>query len=338
MSPAADPPARTATRPRGGRSRQRDAERPPLALADARRRLWTSLDPEFPFTPHFVRSGDHWLHFVDEGPPNGEVLLFLHGNPTWSFLWRRLLARFRDRYRVVAPDYLGCGLSEKPANGDYTLAGHAERVRFLVEELDLERVTLVTHDWGGAIGMGLARRVPERVARFVFCNTAAFPFPVLPRRIAVCRTPLLGPLLVRGLGGFSRAALRTAHAKRGRFSKQERRGYLAPYASWADRVAIQAFVDDIPMDPKHRSWSELTAIADALDGFRDRPAACLWGMRDWCFTPAILDEWLRRWPELEVTRFPEAGHWVTEDEPDGVGEALEAFLARHPLSSESPQP
>lgn len=301
-----------------------------LAPAARRARAEELLAPfraEYPFEPHFLElAGGVRMHFVDEGPRTRSAVLCLHGNPTWSFHFRRLVLELSGARRVVAPDHVGCGLSDKPARYLYRLATHAANVERLVTELGLTDLTLVLHDWGGAIGMGFARRRPELVRRLVILNTAAFRSRALPRRIAACRVPVLGELAVRGLGAFSRAALVMATAREGGLPPAVRRGYLAPHGSWRTRVATHAFVRDIPMDARHPSWEELVATEEALPRFRDRPALIVWGERDWCFTPAFREEWQRRLPGARVLAVPDAGHWVLEDAPDEACARIAAFL------------
>ena len=220
------------------------------------------------------------------------------------------MKRFRGDYRVVAPDHLGCGLSEKPPDWPYRLRDHIDNLERLLVELDLEGVTLCVHDWGGPIGMGAAARQPHRIARLVIFNTAAFRSRAMPIRITLCRLPVLGPVLVRGLNGFARAATFMA-TERG-LSREVRAGYLAPYGSWSERVAIQRFVEDIPLDDSHPSWEALLEVEDSLQRFTDRPALLVWGERDWCFTPAFRCEWQRRLPQAEVLELDDAGHYVME--------------------------
>jgi haloalkane dehalogenase len=297
----------------------------PVAHAAARdvAPAWRSL---YPFESRFLRVGAHSLHYLDEGPRGAPPLLLLHGNPSWSFHWREAVLRFRSRLRVIAPDHLGCGLSDKPQDWSYRLADHVANLERLVLELELRDVTLAIHDWGGAIGMGLATRHPERIARLIVFNTAAFRSKRLPLRIALCRIPGLGPLAVRGLNGFARAASSMATAKGLPVAVAE--GLLAPYGSWDERIAIQRFVEDIPMRPGHPSWPTLVAIEEGLASLRGKPMLILWGERDWCFTPAFREEWQRRFPEAEVKAFADAGHYVMEDARDGVLEAMEEFLSR----------
>jgi haloalkane dehalogenase len=189
----------------------------------------------------------------------------------------------------------------------------------------------VLHDWGGAIGMGFARRHPERVARLVLMNTAAFPAASIPQRIALCRWPGVGPFAVRRLNGFARAA--TTMTTRRPLPPAVRAGYLWPYGTWADRVAILRFVQDIPTSREHPSWSELAAIDAALPAFRDRPACLIWGERDWCFTPAFRRAWEERLPGAESHPLPDAAHYLFEDQPQALEAHLAAFLAAHPVRS-----
>jgi cis-3-alkyl-4-acyloxetan-2-one decarboxylase len=283
---------------------------------------------EYPFASHGLAVGSDRLHYLDEG--QGEVLLALHGNPTWSFYWRKIITALRDRYRLVAPDHLGCGLSDKPRTAPYTLAQHIGNVVRLVDHLDLRNVTLLAHDWGGAIGLGalLARR--ERFARIVLLNTAAFPGP-LPWRIGVCRWPLLGPLVVRGLNGFARAALSQGTGHREGLSKTAREGLLAPYGNWRDRVAILRFVQDIPTSPAHPSWIELDRIVVGLPTLAELPSLLVWGMRDWCFTPWFLDQFCAVWPRAETFCLYDAGHYVVEDAHERMVPRLVEFLRRNPV-------
>ncbi len=255
--------------------------------------------------------------------------MFVHGNPTWSFAWRRAIRKLSQTRRCIAPDHVGCGLSDKPQAYAYRLEQHIENLERLLAELDPGRVTLILHDWGGAIGLGWARRHAARVARIAVLNTAAFPSKAMPWRIALCRVPLFGKLAVRGFNGFARGATWMAVEKP--LDELAKRGYLLPYDSWENRIATHAFVEDIPMQPGHPSWTELCAIESALESFRDRPAAILWGDRDWCFSPRFREEWQRRWPQARVRRYLDAGHYVFEDAGDEIVWALQEFLSDHPV-------
>ena len=291
----------------------------------------TGFEQEYPFASHELKFDGLRYHYVDEG--SGPTLLFVHGNPTWSFAFRNLIKALSPSYRVLAVDHIGCGFSDKPQNYSYHLAQHVANLERFVTELNLRDITLFAHDWGGAIGMGVATRSPERFSRFVLFNTAAFRSQRIPLRIAVCRIPGLGAIGVRGLNLFSRAALRMAVARPDRLTPAVRRGYLAPYGNWHDRVAVLRFVEDIPLSPTHPSYDTLVAIEEGLPKLRDRPMLFVWGERDWCFTTEFLDEFLRRFPNAESLRLPDAGHYVFEDAIEPIRARVQEFLTRHTVTA-----
>lgn len=281
-----------------------------------------------PFTPRFHQAPAGRMHYVDEGRRKAAPLLCVHGNPTWSFYWRSLVQGFASERRVVVPDHIGCGLSEKPQDWSYTLAGHVANLESLVLALDLRDITLVVHDWGGAIGFGFARRHPERIGRLVITNTAAFRSRRMPLRIRACRSPLVGEVLVRGFNAFAGLAPRMASAQPHGVHPLVRAGLLHPYDSWANRIAIARFVQDIPLDPRHPSYAELVATEESLARFAGLPACIVWGERDWCFSREFLDEWRRRLPNAEVHVLPHAGHYLLEDAPGDVRRHVWDFLER----------
>jgi haloalkane dehalogenase len=268
------------------------------------------------------------MHYVDEGPAEAATctILLVHGNPTWSFHWRELIGTLSPRYRCVAPDHLGCGLSDKPPH-TLRLDDHIEHLRALVEELDLHDVTLVAQDWGGAIGLGAMLRAPQRLERIVLLNTGAFPPPHIPWRLRACRLPIVGRLALQGANLFSRAALRSTLARRTRLDPAVEAGYLAPYDSWSRRLAVYGFVQDIPSGPSHPTWHTLEEIEGQLPTLADRPALLVWGMRDWCFGPDCLERFVRAWPQADVHRLADVGHWVMEDAPEDTLTIVSQFLA-----------
>ncbi len=284
---------------------------------------WRAL---YPFASHFLWLGGQRLHYLDEGA--GRPLLMVHGNPTWSFYWRRLIEHFRTGHRVVAVDHIGCGLSDKPQDpAHYSLSHHIVNLVALLDRLDLRETTLVAHDWGGPIGLGAALARPARFRAFVLLNTGAFPPPFIPWRIRLSRIPVLGTWCIRRLNLFARGALRMAVAKRDRMTRDVRAGLLAPYDSWAHRVGIDRFVQDIPSSPNHPTWGVLQELERELSGL-DRPCQLIWGMRDWCFRPECLERLRRIFPHAEVHRLEDAAHYVVEDAPEQVIAKLEQFLER----------
>uniref|UniRef100_UPI004055DFA7 alpha/beta fold hydrolase n=1 Tax=Candidatus Electronema sp. TaxID=2698783 RepID=UPI004055DFA7 len=278
---------------------------------------------EYPFAPQsFVTADGHRLSYVDEG--GGPAVVMVHGNPSWSYLYRNLAAALRHDRRCIVPDHLGCGFSDKPQNWPYRLSGHIGNLSALLDHLHVERCVLVVHDWGGAIGMGWAGRHPERVAGLVVLNTAAFRSRRLPLRIALCRLPLLSELLVRGLNGFAWPA--TFMAVRKKMRPEVKEGFLAPYDSWASRVAVSRFVQDIPLRPDHPSWPALVQVEEGLEKLRDKPMLICWGGRDFCFNDEFYEEWRRRFPAAQCCYFPDAGHYVLEDALPEILAVLPGFL------------
>lgn len=286
---------------------------------------WRAL---YPFKSHWLELDSSRLHYLDEGSSNADsTLLFVHGNPTWSFHWRRLVTQLRGEYRCVAMDHLGCGLSDLQPR-PLRLADHVANVRRLIESLELQHVTLVAQDWGGAIGLGALLANRERFERIVLFNTGAFRPWFIPWRIRVCRTPILGRLAVQGGNAFSRAALSMTLTRRQRLEGAVAAGYLAPYDSWARRAAVYQFVEDIPLSAAHPTWHTLGGIEDRLSELADLPSLLVWGERDWCFTTECLDRFVNVWPQAEVHRLADVGHWVIEDAPEDAARFVANFLER----------
>jgi len=277
------------------------------------------------------------LHYIDEG--SGDPVIMLHGNPTWSFLYRHLLHALVDSNRVIVPDHIGCGLSDKPDDSryTYTLASRVDDLERLLDHLGLDReLTLVLHDWGGMIGMAYAARHPERIARLIVTNTAAFHKPAakrLPSALSICRSGPLGALLVQGCNAFCRGTALIGCKKRP-MTREVRAGYLAPYDSWRRRVAILRFVQDIPLRPGHPSYETVSWVQGRLHLLEPVPMLILWGMKDFVFDHHFLDARVRRFPRAEVHRFSRAGHYLFEDDPDSINDRVRSFLAARPAIRE----
>ncbi len=285
------------------------------------------LRPLYPFAPRgFTTPGGADMSYLDEGGEGAtEAVLMLHGNPTWSFYYRELVKNLAPRVRCIVPDHIGMGLSDKPQDYPYTLEQRIADVEALVEHLGLKRVHLVVHDWGGAIGFGYAARNPERIGRIVILNTGAFPSEFIPSRIAFCKTRIPGTALVRGLNAFAGPAVWMAMARRS-LSAVEKRAYLLPYDSWDNRVAVDAFVKDIPMDATHPSWPALVMAEAGINRFRNHLVLIIWGGRDFCFDDGFFAEWRRRLPGSDAHYLADAGHYVLEDAREEVLPRLTTFL------------
>jgi haloalkane dehalogenase len=285
---------------------------------------WREL---YPFDSHYLALPEGRLHYVDEGSTaSPQTIVCVHGNPTWSFYYRSIIAHFRDRYRCLAIDHLGCGLSDKPAGHAYCLANHTSNLVQWLDRLDLKKVVLVVHDWGGAIGLGAAVERPARVDKLLILNTAAFPPPSIPRRIALGHVPWVGSWAIRYANAFAWAATWMAIDRLPRLEPAVRQGLLYPYASVASRVAIDRFVQDIPRGPTHPTWSRLQRLESELPSLNRKPTRFVWGMKDWCFTPACLDRMLQAFPQARVDRLMDVGHYVMEEASPEVIANLTALL------------
>jgi haloalkane dehalogenase len=279
------------------------------------------LKNEYPFASHFFEVKKNQLHYIDEG--QGEVILMLHGNPTWSFFYRNLAKYFSSKnYRVIVPDHIGCGLSSKPQDYEYTLKNHIDNVCSLVEKLGLKEITLVVHDWGGAIGMGLATRYPHLIKKMVIMNTAAFRSLEIPARINILRNPV-GEWFIRRFNGFAGPAT-TMATKKG-LSPLVKKGFILPYDTFESRIATAKFVQDIPMSAAHPTYKTLEDIENKLTTIK-APVLLLWGEKDFCFTMNFQKKWLEFFPQARAVTYPEAGHYLIEDEKIAVQNEIEKFL------------
>jgi cis-3-alkyl-4-acyloxetan-2-one decarboxylase len=280
----------------------------------------------FPFEPRFLSAGDIELHYVDVGPPDAAPLLFVHGNPTWSYLWRRPIAELSSRgHRCIAFDHMGFGRSEKPrALAAYSLQRHVDNALALIDELDLDGVTLVAHDWGGPIGLGALLRRSDRLRRVVLMNTWAWELPsFLPPFLREFRTEGLGEILA--LGGNLFVESIPGGMRRRDPDPVMMEAYRAPFPDYWSRAGTLAFQREIPLTERDRSAPLMGSIHERLPGL-SVPVLLVWGMRDPVFQPVFLDQWRELFPGAETVELEDASHFVVEDDPAAVTAAIEGFL------------
>jgi haloalkane dehalogenase len=284
----------------------------------------------YPFKSHYLDLNGIRYHYLDEG--EGAPVVMLHGNPTWSFYYRNLVQALKDSHRVIVPDHVGCGLSDKPdeKSYNYTLEQRVNDVEALLSHLGIDKgITLVVHDWGGMIGMAYATRRPEAIKRFVILNTSGFHLPktkAFPWQLWAIRNTPLGSFLAKGLNAFSLGA--AAFCTETPLPPEVRGGYLQPYNSWENRVAVYNFVKDIPLKTGDPAYSIVSEVEDNLDRFSDRPMLICWGEKDFVFDKHFLAEWKRRFPKAEVHSFPNAGHYVLEDAGDEIIPLVKEWIKR----------
>jgi haloalkane dehalogenase len=275
--------------------------------------------PGFPFAPHYLDWDGLRMHYLDEG--EGDPVLCLHGEPTWSFLYRRMIPALSSVARVIAPDYIGFGRSDKPIDAAwYTFDRHCASIARLVEALDLQRLTVVVQDWGGPIGLRLAVEQPERVARIVILNTG----------VGGGRPPSETWLrfrdVVRAAGGDFQAGrlIRTA-AVRG-LADEVVAAYDAPFPVPESKAGVLAFPEQVPTEPEHSNTAPLMAIREALKAW-EKPALVLFGDSDPIFRPAVADAIARLIPgALPAEVVANAGHFVQEDAGEEVAGRIVEFL------------
>ncbi len=286
--------------------------------------------PLYAYTPHHLEVGGHALYYLDEG--TGPPVLMVHGNPTWSFYYRHLVKTLSPDHRTIVPDHMGCGFSDKPdpAAYRYTLQSRVDDLDALVNHLDLnEKITLVVHDWGGMIGLAWALDHPDRIARIVITNTSGFFLPRekrFPLRLWLLKylSPFAVPAVQAG-NIFARAALYMA--PRHPLSKPVKKGLIAPYNSWKNRIATLKFVQDIPLSPSDESYSLVKSVEENLHRLKNIPMMILWGRHDFVFDLSFLREWQRRFPQVPVHLFDDAGHYLFEDKPDETAALIRQFLS-----------
>jgi haloalkane dehalogenase len=263
------------------------------------------------------------MHYVDEGA--GKVILFVHGTPTWSYEWRHLIRALAPRWRCIAPDLLGFGLSDRPAGFAYTPDAHAAVLAAFVERLGLDRFTLVVHDYGGPIGLPLCLDRPERVRRLVLLNTWMWPLDDDPeiRRTARLATSATGRFLYRWCNASLRLIMPYAYGDWRKLTRAIHRQYLAPFPTPDDRERVLWALARALLGSR-AYYADLWRRRERLRG---RPALVLWGLRDPAFRPRHLARWTALFGhEARVVRLPGAGHWPHEEEPEAVRQELLAFL------------
>jgi cis-3-alkyl-4-acyloxetan-2-one decarboxylase len=283
----------------------------------------------YPFTSHFATIRGLSYHYLDEG--QGHPVVMVHGNPTWSFYYRNVVKNLRRNYRCLVPDHIGCGLSSKPNLSvyDFQLRSRIEDLGAWLDSLQLqEPVTLICHDWGGMIGSSWAVKNPAKVARLVFLNTGAFTLPKsksFPWRIWLGRNTRLGAWLILKKNLFCKHALNAA-MNRKKLSPEVQEMYLQPYDTPEHRLAVLKFVQTIPLTDRDRGMEIVKATERGLSQFQNCPTLLVWGLKDFVFDHHFLDRFRELLPNAEVTEYPQAGHYLLEDQEEEVIPRIRTFL------------
>jgi pimeloyl-ACP methyl ester carboxylesterase len=288
----------------------------------------------YPFEHNYIHINDLRYHYIDEG--TGNPVIMVHGNPSWSIYYRNLVNELKDTHRCIVPDHIGCGFSDKPDDNEYkyTLESRINDLEKLVLKLKIDKpITLVVHDWGGYIGMGFATRHPDKIARIVILNTGAFHFPEgkkIPPILKFARESSLGTFLIRGFNMFAVSASFVG-CKRKVMPAEIRKAYCSPYNSWKNRIATSRFVQDIPMVPEDPSYNTFTELEQNLNKLQDKKILICWGEKDFVFDKHYLNKWIKVFPNAEVKRYPDCGHYVLEDAGTEIIDYIKSFLERNPI-------
>ena len=285
---------------------------------------WLDRD-EYPFASRWFQVPAGRLHYVDHG--SGPPVVMVHGNPTWSFLYRHLIKQLQPKYRCIAMDHLGFGLSDKPRDWSYLPKDHAANLSALIDALQLEDITLIVQDWGGPIGLSYAVAHPENVARIVIVNTWAWPVNRDPYYVFFSRfmgSPL-GRMLILRYNFFARSVMRQMFSDKRKLRPAVHNHYLFPLSSPEERIGSAGF-------PKHiiQSTPWLDQLRKRLSALQDTPILIVWGMKDIAFRKKELQRWERIFPQARTARVSSAGHFVQEEAPDELAEAVIPFLRKSP--------
>jgi len=280
----------------------------------------------FPVEHRFIDLGEARIHYVDEG--TGEPVLLLHGNPTWSFLYRKIIAGLSDEFRCIAPDYPGYGMSSAAPGYRYTPGEHSAVIERFVDQLGLSGLTLMVQDWGGPVGLGLAGRRPELVRRLIIGNTFAWPLAPEPR-VRLFSAVLGGPpgrVLNRWFNFAPRVFFARGFAQP--VPPEVMRAYLAPWRD-PERRAPAAIA------PRQliAAAGYLAEVEAGLPKIADRPALIVWGMKDFAFRESARRRFEQAFPDHRTVLLPGASHFVQEDAGQQIAAEFKNFRATHPGGS-----
>ncbi|ARS34870.1 alpha/beta fold hydrolase [Pontibacter actiniarum] len=276
----------------------------------------------YPFQHHQMQATHGSLHYVDEG--TGAPIVFVHGTPTWSFLWRQQIKSLSRKFRCVAPDHLGFGLSDAPTDFDYSPEAHADNLEQLIDHLQLKNITLVVHDFGGPIGLRYALRHPENVKNLVILNTWMWSLEEEKSMMKISRFMAggVGRFLYLQLGFSARMLLPQGYHEKKHLTKDIRQHYQKPLSSSTNRLGTWSFAKAL-----HEANPYFAELWEQHEKLHSINKLILWGEKDKLLPIHFLDKWERAFPEAQVKRL-KAGHFLQEEKGGEVAEAISTFVAQ----------
>jgi len=265
-------------------------------------------ETQYPFQPHYFQTSSGSMHYVDEG--SGDVILFVHGNPTWSFMFRHLITGLRDRYRCIAIDHIGFGLSDKPADASYLPQFHAKNLKSFIQSLGLKKITLVLHDWGGAIGISYALDSPENVERIVAFNNSFWSVKGVKaaERFSKIVGGPIGWIACHLVNAFPRFVIPSVFGDKSKLPPTVHKQYIRPFSTISSRKGTWVLARSII---RESDW--LSDLWDRRLVVNDKPLLLLVGDRDPTFGPDKLARWEDAFPKHRTITYPGVGHFVPEE-------------------------
>lgn len=275
---------------------------------------------EYPFSPNFFEINGQKMHYVDEG--QGEILLFVHGTPSWSFDFRKIIKNLSSHYRCIAIDHIGFGLSDKPKNYVYSTQNRSKTLEKFILAQNLSQITLIVHDFGGPIGLDVAMKHPERFKKFVILNSWLWSSATDPDFIklkGILKSPLL-PLLYRYFNFSPRFLLSRSFGNK-KISKHILRHYTEPFPNKSSRNGPLAFARSLLNDQEwfEELWNNKHTISEKTSLF-------IWGMKDPILKPHYLEKFISGFPNSMTIKLDTCGHFPQEEEPEKVSKAIVDFV------------
>lgn len=275
---------------------------------------------EYPFRPNFFEINGQKMHYIDEG--DGNVILYIHGTPSWSFDFRKVIQKLKSGSRCIAIDHIGFGLSDKPENYDYSTINHALTLEKFIQHMQLENITLVLHDFGGPIGFHYAINYPEKVKSIVVLNSwlwSSEDDPEFKKASKILQNPLL-PFLYKRLNISPRFILPKSFGDK-KLSKKTVKQYTKPFANHKQRNGALAFAKSLLNDQYwfEDLWGKRKIVSH-------KPVLFIWGMRDPVISSRNLEKFEEGFPESTTTKLNTSGHFPQEEEPAKVADAIRRFM------------
>lgn len=276
---------------------------------------------EYPFAHNYITVDGAQLHYIDEG--QGEVLLFVHGTPSWSFEFRNVIKYLSKKYRCIALDHIGFGLSDKPAGYDYSIQNHTATLLKLINHLQLNQFTMLVHDFGGIIGLAAAEQIPDKISKLIILNTWCRSIqdePEYKKMKGILGSPLM-PFLYRYFNFSAKYILPAAFGERSRLTPEVHQQYLKPFGNAGERNGTVSFAKSLLRDQDYYE-----SIGKMLPVLKNKPVLIIWGMKDAFITEKHLLWMQEQFPTAEVVKYEDAGHFVLEEKSVVAGPVIEAFL------------